>query len=118
MLMVVLGAGASYDSIPALWRKPVYESRPPLANELFEPREMFSNTMLQVGRSILPIVPLLQNLPVGRTVEQVLEEPILRGNRWAGRGRLEGQNTRSVRGNARFGPMGVFLTVAEARLTG
>src|ERR1022692_712022 len=74
MLMVVLGAGASYDSIPALWRKPVYESRPPLANELFEPRDMFSKTMLQVGRSILPIVPLLQNLPVGRTVEQVLEE--------------------------------------------
>jgi hypothetical protein len=73
MLMVVIGAGASYDSIPALSRKLVYESRPPLANELFEPREMFANTMLQVRR-ILPIVPLLQNLPVGRTVEQVLEQ--------------------------------------------
>jgi len=73
MLMVVIGAGASYDSIPALRQDMGNALRPPLANQLFEPRDVFATTMQQVGR-ILPIVPLLQNLPNGRTVEQVLEQ--------------------------------------------
>jgi len=37
-LMVIFGAGASYDSNP---ERPIgiYPSRPPLANELFEDRD-------------------------------------------------------------------------------
>ena len=74
MLMVVLGAGASYDSVPARHPKfdPPHPDRLPLADELFASREEFSNVM-RLLPSCLPIIPYVQRLPAGQTVEQVLE---------------------------------------------
>ena len=60
MLMVILGAGASYDSIPHLRasRSGPMAQRPPLANELFE--ERFAG-VLSYYPQLQPIVPWLQN---------------------------------------------------------
>jgi len=75
MLMVVFGAGASYDSVPsrrqhAKW--PIL-SRPPLANELFADRPLFVE-MLERFPACQPIVPYLQNLQPTQSVEGLLEE--------------------------------------------
>ena len=78
MLMVVFGAGASYDSIPALApKKQVPGSaagfyRPPLSGELFANREPFS-TVLANYPQCHPIVPFLRNLDK-TSVEEVFEE--------------------------------------------
>jgi hypothetical protein len=50
MLMVILGAGASYDSVPS---RPLCEhigsaERLPLANELFDDRELFVKAMIHL----------------------------------------------------------------------
>jgi hypothetical protein len=73
MLMVVIGAGASYDSIPSLsrYRGPI-DARPPLANELFAPRDKFKS-IRQRFPACHAIVPGLENLPPDKTLEQVLE---------------------------------------------
>lgn len=72
MLMVVFGAGASYDSAPSLplGVRP-YEFRPPLADELFDDRPSFSDLAQKYAR-MLPIVPFLRERG-GRSVEQTLE---------------------------------------------
>ena len=78
MLMVVLGAGASYDSIPSRPPKDPkldrfdYPSRLPLADYLFDDRDHFSDTMLRFPKC-LPIIPYLRT-PRNRTVEQALED--------------------------------------------
>ena len=78
MLMVVFGAGASYDSIPALPPKRGEQAagagfyRPPLSNELFADREPFS-TVLANYPQCHPIVPFLRHLEK-TSVEEVLEE--------------------------------------------
>lgn len=83
MLLVIFGAGASYDSVPHLpppapgasaqnnWTPTVqrtpsaYEQfRPPLANQLFEDRSLFVDAM-QAFPECMPIIPLLRGvLPV------------------------------------------------------
>lgn len=83
MLLVIVGAGASYDSVPQLappssstggqnnWTPIVQrepgaheEFRPPLARQLFEDRKSFV-TEMQAFPECLPVIPLLRcNVPV------------------------------------------------------
>ena len=73
MLMVVFGAGASFDSVPHRPpRKPYQqmEYRPPLASELFGDREQFERAMEQFPKC-LPVIPHLRRQ--GNLVEQELE---------------------------------------------
>jgi hypothetical protein len=75
VLLVILGAGASYDCTPILrrileTRDP--EERPPLGHELFAPRRKF----LEAIRSFSPlneIVPYLTNLPADGSIEAILQ---------------------------------------------
>jgi len=73
MLMVIFGAGASYDSDPA--RRPneglpdYTLDRPPLADELFDNRQTFAE-ILSTLPECSPIVPLLRGT---RGIEQRLE---------------------------------------------
>jgi hypothetical protein len=76
MLMVVFGAGASYDSVPS--KRPVdslpiseAQYRLPLANQLFEPRNWFVHIMNKFP-DCQAIIPYLQ-FPTGGSVEQELE---------------------------------------------
>jgi hypothetical protein len=73
MLMVVFGAGASYDSAPSLPSNTQW--RPPLANELFQERAQFAEIANRYTK-LLPIIPYLRE-PEGGSVESVLER--LRG---------------------------------------
>lgn len=76
MLMVIFGAGASYDSVPSrppsglVFRGMQY--RPPLANELFGDREFFETTISRFPEC-QPIIPRLRHPPKDMSVEQVLE---------------------------------------------
>src|SRR5438874_2162716 len=73
MLMVIFGAGASYDSNPS-WHPGGtndHAARLPLANGLFSIR--FADERRQFER-MLPIVPFLETTPSGMTIEQRLEE--------------------------------------------
>lgn len=77
MLMVVFGAGASYDSVPSYPPDtPEHRNllaRPPLADGLFDDRELFSDVLARFPRCI-PIIPLLRHRrPPNRPVEQILE---------------------------------------------
>jgi hypothetical protein len=78
MLMVIFGAGASFDSVPS---KPPsedalilnkYSCRPPLANQLFEERRLFAK-ILERYPQCLSIVPHLRHLGK-RQLEEVLEQ--------------------------------------------
>lgn len=77
MLMVVFGAGASYDSVPAHPPSGPYfvdeGYRMPLANELFEDRPEFTRA-LSYFEKCLPIVPYLRDRGDGIAVERVLQE--------------------------------------------
>ncbi len=78
MILVIFGAGASYDSVPARPpSEPRYvrerlDCRPPLANELFLDSGPFAE-----GLSRFPechaIVPYLRRVPPDQTLEHVLE---------------------------------------------
>lgn len=74
MLMVIFGAGASYDSVPH--RRPDsfpnLPNRPPLADELFADRPLFTNAMNRFA-ACEPIIPLLRHRKPSESVEQVLE---------------------------------------------
>jgi hypothetical protein len=83
MLMVIFGAGASYDSVPTYLPPPTpiqphggdapnKHHRPPLANELFENRPLFAQTM-QLYPECEPIIPRLRALN-GETVESALQD--------------------------------------------
>lgn len=73
MLMVVFGAGASYDSFPSLPPLPAnrgtHADRPPLAAELFSERAEFNN-VLRNYPDCLTIVPYLRR--AGAYVEEEL----------------------------------------------
>jgi hypothetical protein len=77
MLLVVFGAGASYDSIPSAppeSGRPLFgDSRPPLANQLFDERGFFIQH-LERFPACHPIVPYLRPSRPGGSVnvEQVL----------------------------------------------
>ena len=71
-IMVIAGAGASFDSIPS--RRPgavAHPSRPPLGDDLFAAREMFE-TMQREMPHVMQIVPFLQDRADGESVEDVL----------------------------------------------
>jgi len=70
MLMVVFGAGASYDSDPSRPVPQKQDFRPPLANELFENRPLFGDAIRRLPRC-QPIIPYLR--APGVSVEQELE---------------------------------------------
>jgi hypothetical protein len=76
MLMVICGAGASYDSVPALppaalGEKTREDFRPPLASELFERRHAFENALAEFPEC-RPIIPWLRN-PQLKTLEGELQ---------------------------------------------
>ena len=74
MLLIVFGAGASYDSIPSL--PPNQHSsqyRLPLADQLFDNRPLFKATAQEFSRC-LPIVPFLHRRVGNASVESLLEE--------------------------------------------
>jgi len=68
VLLIIVGAGASYDSVPHL-QEP-HQWRPPLADQLFDIR--FAEWARAV-RQIQPILPFLRSRPDGKSVEQVLD---------------------------------------------
>jgi hypothetical protein len=74
MLMVVFGAGASFDSAPS--RKPIAPTiqghRPPLADNLFDGREEFRGALNNYWQ-IQPIVPYLRERGT-KSLEEVLQE--------------------------------------------
>lgn len=78
MLLVIFGAGASYDSVPHLppptlgHSEPhIREERPPLANQLFEDRPLFVRAMERFPACI-PLIPSLRGQ--GVMVENRLSE--------------------------------------------
>lgn len=77
MLLVIFGAGASYDSVPflspAIGAGADEEFRPPLAKDLFGPRQHFLNAMRGFPK-MRPIVPWLVQTPGGRSVERILQD--------------------------------------------
>jgi hypothetical protein len=72
MLLVIIGAGASFDSAISSPSGTFDGSRPPLANELFQEREAF-RTAAHNHPQFMPIVHRLRLLN-GRGVEEILEE--------------------------------------------
>ena len=73
MLMVVFGAGASFDSVNLSQHPnidPAY--RPPLANDLFHSR--FDDMFHGLRSELVPILNMLRSLPNDRPVERVLQE--------------------------------------------
>jgi len=76
MIMVILGAGASYDSIPS--RPPpsaeagLTNGRPPLAAQLFSSHHLSEGFLSSFPRCH-PIIPYLQTIPSNSSVEHMLE---------------------------------------------
>jgi SIR2-like domain len=76
MIMVILGAGASYDSVPS--RRPslgelgLTNGRPPLAAQLFSSQRLSEECLSSFPRCH-PIVPYLQAVPSDGSVEHTLE---------------------------------------------
>lgn len=76
MLLVILGAGASFDSSPSMppgQAVPQNLNRPPLAKQLFSYRRYFGE-VLQKYPHIRAIVPRLRHLREGDSVEGLLQE--------------------------------------------
>src|SRR5687768_15702053 len=84
LLLVIFGAGASYDSAPThpppgsrrarLNQHPnVEECRPPLADHLFDDRPDFRQALAEVP-DCLPLIANLRHRPDGVTVEAALDE--------------------------------------------
>jgi hypothetical protein len=78
MLLVVFGAGASHDSAPSypVANDPVQllsvkESRPPLADDLFQDRGLFAHALTSFPKCQL-LVPYLRHLSKTETLEHVL----------------------------------------------
>ena len=83
MLMVVFGAGASYDSYPSIrpptdfllppgLRSHFENERPPLASQLFSDREAFAKVTSDFP-DCQPIITFVRHAPKHSSVEQVLE---------------------------------------------
>ena len=77
MLLVVFGAGSSFDSVPQLPPGPPIEGMahwqelPPLANQLFDTRQIFVELM-EKFKDFQPLVPILRQS--GSSVEKKLAE--------------------------------------------
>ena len=76
MIMVIFGAGASYDSVPSRppsgYIRQQLLSRPPLATELFLDQGFFAESLRRFPQC-KPIVPYLQSIPPEATLEHTLE---------------------------------------------
>src|SRR5262245_59609321 len=79
MILVIFGAGASYDSVPSkpasqteLWGRKLLPNRPPLANDLFSDIDVVTGALRRFPECY-PIVPYLQDIPDNQTIETVLE---------------------------------------------
>ena len=74
MLTVVFGAGASYDSAPShpASSEPGLADRPPLADQLFQERDLFARALARFPECHA-VVPDLRNLGQNGSVEKVLE---------------------------------------------
>jgi hypothetical protein len=76
MMMVIFGAGASYDTVPSrqpsTYNRSALPSRPPLANELFLTTGLFAESLRRF-RKASPIVPYLQADNPEVTIEHRLE---------------------------------------------
>ncbi|MGH7520577.1 MAG: hypothetical protein ACREMI_04820 [Gemmatimonadales bacterium] len=73
MLMVIFGAGASYDSLVDISPgHPDKDLRPPLANQLFVRRSLFESAVQEYWEC-RPIIPQLRQLSQNTNLEQVLE---------------------------------------------
>jgi hypothetical protein len=75
MLLVIFGAGASYDSAPSYGPPPGGQShlhRPPLADELFDDRPVF-RAAFQRYPECLPLIANLRHRTASTTVEQELD---------------------------------------------
>ena len=72
MLMIVFGAGASFDSATIQGSGDI-SWRPPLANELFDDRPYFGNA-LDDFEDVRALATRLSRLPDGRSLEEELEE--------------------------------------------
>ena len=79
MLMVIFGAGASYDSVEAvrpgaeparILSARIDETRPPLADELFDDRPLFIDKMIKY-RDCMPPIPRLRRREDGMSVEDI-----------------------------------------------
>jgi hypothetical protein len=94
MLMVIFGAGASYDSAQAIRLTPPQAGkqswtpvpipsdepwRPPLANELFLDRQRAFGTIAQKYPKLTHILPFLRERLGGKGVEEVLESLLAEG---------------------------------------
>lgn len=75
MLMVIFGAGASFDSVPSRppQQYPDLEHRLPLAADLFADRERFTDTMTRFS-DFIPLVPVLRRPPANLSVEGMLQQ--------------------------------------------
>jgi hypothetical protein len=75
VLMVIFGAGASYDSVPSLRASDHGGSvnRPPLARELFSDRPEFREALLEFDE-FHALVDRLRTLPDGLPLEKFLGE--------------------------------------------
>ena len=78
MILVICGAGASYDSVTSL---PLHEFgrapspyRPPLASELFNPDNVLVKDAIKEFPQCYEILPYLQRIPDGQSIETKLEE--------------------------------------------
>jgi hypothetical protein len=78
MILVIFGAGASYDSVPSKsaslpqWNRDSLPNRPPLANELFSDIEVVQIALAQFPECH-SVVPYLQGIPDNQSIESVLE---------------------------------------------
>jgi hypothetical protein len=73
MILVIVGAGASYDSVPNHRPEELQSFRPPLADRLFDDRPLFQQIAARFSRC-QPIVPHLRHLKEKVTLEQTLAE--------------------------------------------
>jgi len=80
MLMVVFGAGASYDSFPSVPAPSPppefqdFETRPPLASQLFANRDFFRDIARQYPKCLPLIADLEPRTRSGSSIEEVLEQ--------------------------------------------
>ncbi len=77
MILIIVGAGASFDSIAARplgeFSRRYLSSRPPLADELFLSNELH-DSIVEKFPQCRPILPYLQHLPADVSLEQVLQQ--------------------------------------------
>jgi hypothetical protein len=95
MLLVILGAGASHDSInpntvdlaPYTRPRSVYDYKPPLANGLFDNRPNFGEVLDEFHEAVGLVAHLRRRVQAGSSVEQELEQ--VQSEKTDARGRQE-----------------------------